>query len=103
MSSVDAVVPINYLDLCRICLAESQLTDILMFGETSIQWIKDIKTYFNVQLQFNDHKSTKLCRCCILKIESWRKDLHFAANAQIIIDFFDERVRCVLGIDTEDD
>ncbi|XP_026818213.1 uncharacterized protein LOC113557101 [Rhopalosiphum maidis] len=103
MSSTDVVVPINYLDLCRICLAENHLTDILMFGETSIQWIKDIKTYFNVQLQFNDHKSTKLCRRCIHKIESWRRDMRYAVNSQIIIDFFDRRVQSVMGIDVEED
>ncbi|XP_060863427.1 uncharacterized protein LOC132940028 [Metopolophium dirhodum] len=82
-------VSLNVREMCRICLCEEEIVDILMLGEPTAKWMSDINKYFNVQLTFHDDKSTNLCRSCMHKIENWRKDLHRAASCQTIIDYLD--------------
>ncbi|KAF0751950.1 ZAD domain-containing protein [Aphis craccivora] len=84
---------VEFRNLCRICLTEDiDLVDILTFGESTEKWIEEINTYYNVQIRFNEVKSTKLCLICLGKIKTWRKDKIKAIKSQVVIDFLDTKV-----------
>ncbi|KAL4134839.1 hypothetical protein QTP88_006542 [Uroleucon formosanum] len=86
-------ISIDVLGMCRICLNEEDLLDVLLLGEPTSQWMMDINRYFGVQLTFHEDKSTKICFNCILKIENWRNDMKTAANCQNIINFLDRELK----------
>ncbi|CAH1731685.1 uncharacterized protein LOC114131034 [Aphis gossypii] len=85
---------VDFRNLCRICLTEEiDLVDILTLGNSTEKWIQDIKAYYDVQIRFNEVKSTKLCLLCLGRIKTWRKDKVKATNNQVVIDFLDTKVQ----------
>lgn len=49
-------ISIDVLGMCRICLNEEDLLDVLLLGEPTSQWMMDINRYFGVQVSiFNIH------------------------------------------------
>ncbi|XP_015376798.1 PREDICTED: uncharacterized protein LOC107171084 [Diuraphis noxia] len=85
---------VRYLEICRICLSEDDLIDILQVGNMSAVRIKDINKYFNIQIIPSDeNKSRKLCVNCIRKVYDWRRDVRSAAKLQFVIDTFDKMAR----------
>ncbi|XP_060860363.1 uncharacterized protein LOC132937558 [Metopolophium dirhodum] len=79
----------NVHEICRICLREVPLIDILKLGAKTSMWMSDINSYFKVQLTFDDDKSTSLCKRCIGKIKTWRKQVERAERCQFIVDYLD--------------
>ena len=49
-----SVITIDYLNMCRICLSEDQLYDILELDSPSMR-ISYIYTYFKVSILYNIH------------------------------------------------
>ncbi|XP_025198165.1 uncharacterized protein LOC112596613 [Melanaphis sacchari] len=86
-------VVLHHLNICRICLSERNLRNILMFGTTTIKWIEDIKAYYKIELSSHDNKSTKLCIDCMNKVEKWRKIVDKAVSNQTIVEFFAEKLQ----------
>ncbi|XP_022160590.1 uncharacterized protein LOC111026765 [Myzus persicae] len=86
-------IHINVSNMCRICLIEENLIDILLLGEPTSSWMTDIHRYFGVQLTFHEEKSTKLCISCYRKIETWRKDVLNATKNQNVIEFLDATIK----------
>ncbi|XP_050534810.1 uncharacterized protein LOC126901920 [Daktulosphaira vitifoliae] len=74
--------------LCRICLTENEkLVDVLETVNTDRNLIKDIYSYYNVQINGDDGKSKMVCKNCIRNIDLWREHVKKAADAQFIIDY----------------
>ncbi|XP_060856452.1 uncharacterized protein LOC132934402 [Metopolophium dirhodum] len=79
----------NVHEVCRICLREVPLVDILKLGAKTSMWLSDINSYFKVQLTVDDDKSICLCRRCMGKIKTWRKHVERAGRCQYIVDYLD--------------
>ncbi|XP_008182818.1 uncharacterized protein LOC103309354 [Acyrthosiphon pisum] len=82
------VVTLEVKRICRICLSDKRLINVMKLGTRTIQYLTDIKKYYDVQI-CNDRKSTRLCKSCLRKVDVWRHALKQASASQTIIDFLD--------------